>query len=198
MLIKSATFIKSSSNVSQCPQSPMPEYAFIGRSNVGKSSLINMLCNRKKLALTSSTPGKTRTINHFLINDRWYIADLPGYGYARRSKTERLSWQKMIDGYFDRRDNLSCVFVLIDARHDPQKNDLEFMRYLGEKGVAFVMVFTKIDKVGKMKPEAIPEVFKEAMKDVWEFLPQMFFSSAVSKQGKDKLLSFIEQTNQTR
>ncbi len=195
MIIKNAKFVKSSGDVSECPQSPMPEYAFIGRSNVGKSSLINMLCNRKKLALTSSTPGKTRSINHFLVDDSWYITDLPGYGYARRSKSERRVWQKMINRYFDLRENLSCVFVLIDARHEPQKNDLEFMQFLGEKEIAFVMVFTKIDKIGKMQLDNIPNVFEEAMKEQWEFLPEMFFTSATQKKGKEELLAFIEQTN---
>ncbi len=198
MIIKNASFVKSSSRVLQCPQTPMPEYAFIGRSNVGKSSLINMLCNRKKLALTSSSPGKTRTINHFLINDSWYIADLPGYGYAKRSKVERKSWQKMINEYFEFRDNLSCVFVLLDSRHNPQKIDMEFMRYLGEKGVPFVMVFTKIDKIGKTKLAEIPQVFEKEMQEEWEFLPQMFFSSFVTKAGKTELLNFIQKTNKTK
>jgi GTP-binding protein len=195
MLIKNAEFVKSSTTEEQCPQSSMPEYAFIGRSNVGKSSLINMLTGRKKLAKTSSTPGKTRAINHFLVNDAWYIVDLPGYGYAKRSKKERAEWQAMMDDYFEKRENLVCVFVLLDARRDPQKNDLDFMRYLGGMGVPFVMVFTKIDKIGKMKQDTLAQNYKTSMQDEWEFLPQMFFSSAVNKEGQDSLLAFVEQTN---
>jgi GTP-binding protein len=195
MIIKSAEFIKSSTTAEQCPNTDMPEYAFIGRSNVGKSSLINMITGRKKLALTSSTPGKTRTINHFLINDAWYLVDLPGYGYAKRSKTERNAWKDMMDSYFTERENLLAVFVLLDSRHDPKKNDLEFMEYLGQLEVPFVMAFTKIDKIGQLKLKQLEPKYKKAMEENWEFLPQIFYTSAEKKIENKEITAFIAETN---
>ena len=195
MQIKKSEFIKSSAKVEQCPQTPMPEYAFIGRSNVGKSSLINMITGRRKLASTSSAPGKTRLINHFLIDDAWYIADLPGYGYAKRSKSERKIWKLMTNEYFINRDNLTCVFILLDSRRDPLEQDLEFMDYIGSLELPFVMIFTKTDKVGKQRISELKTLYEKSMSENWEFLPDMIYTSAANKNGKSELLDFIHQTN---
>lgn len=195
MQIKSARFVISSPEWEKCPKPDKPEYAFIGRSNVGKSSLINMLVNQKNLAKTSSTPGKTQLINHFIVNESWYLVDLPGYGYAKRSMSERVKWEKMIENYFRKRENLINVFVLIDARHAPQKNDLEFVNKLGSWQVPFNLVFTKADKE---KPGAVQrhvKLFLDAMRESWQFLPQSFITSAEKKIGRDELLTFIHNCN---
>ncbi|QQS28528.1 MAG: YihA family ribosome biogenesis GTP-binding protein [Sphingobacteriales bacterium] len=193
MNIISANFIGSFVKLSQCPAPTLPEYAFIGRSNVGKSSLINMLTGRKALAKVSVTPGKTQTINHFLINNQWYLVDLPGYGYAKVSKTQRKAWEQFIQNYLVKRDNLQCVFLLIDSRIPPQQSDLEFANWLGERLIPFVIVFTKIDDK-KFTPKNI-EVFKTAMLQTWETLPQMLMTSAEKKKGKEEMLDFIEAIN---
>lgn len=193
MLIKTARFVGSFTNISQCPPPNCPEYAFIGRSNVGKSSLINMLTGFGELAKVSSTPGKTQAINHFSINEQWFLVDLPGYGYAKISKTQREKWQQMIRQYLNRRDNLQCVFLLIDSRIPPQTSDLEFINWLGEMHIPFVIVFTKIDN-RKYKPQNIEE-FKTAMLQTWDALPQMFLTSAVKKHGRDEVLQFIDDIN---
>ena len=195
MEIKNATFTISSANVGQCPADNKPEYAFIGRSNVGKSSLINMLCNHKGLAKTSSTPGKTLLINHFLINKEWYLVDLPGYGFAKRSKTERQKLENMIKGYILQRPQLCNVFVLIDIRHDPQAIDMEFINWLGESSIPFSIVFTKGDKLSptKMKPAA--DAWMKHLEETWEELPPYFVTSAEKKIGRDELLNYIEQIN---
>lgn len=195
MKIKTAAFVTSSADVKQCPNPDRPEYAFIGRSNVGKSSLINMLTERKKLAKTSSTPGKTQLINHFEINNSWYLVDLPGYGYAKSSKTDRAAWQKMIYRYLETRDNLMCVMVLLDCRHKPQKNDMEFMAWLGKKEVPFVMVFTKIDKLSSSELNKKLVAYKKRMLLDWEVLPQTFATSATSAHGRADVVSFIDDTN---
>ncbi|WP_436416597.1 ribosome biogenesis GTP-binding protein YihA/YsxC, partial [Petrimonas sp.] len=178
MLIKSAEFIISNTDHRKCPQDGKPEYAFIGRSNVGKSSLINMLTNRKGLAMTSSTPGKTMLINHFLINDEWYLVDLPGYGYARRGKENRERLQKIIEDYVLEREQLTSLFVLVDSRHEPQKIDLEFMEWLGENGVPFSIVFTKGDKQGPVKLQQNVEAYKQKLLETWEELPPVFVTSS--------------------
>lgn len=195
MEIRSAEFVMSNSNVKGCPKAVIPEYAFIGRSNVGKSSLLNMITGRKKLAKTSSTPGKTRLINHFLLNDQWYIVDLPGYGYAKISKTERAKWKKMVHQYLRKRENLMCVFVLIDARIPPQKMDLEFMEWLGRNEIAFVIVFTKTDKLRKGEIENQKEKLEKEMLMHWESIPEIFMSSGRKSIGKEEILNFIEETN---
>lgn len=195
MIIKSAKYIISSPTYDKCPEPTKPEYAFIGRSNVGKSSLINMLVNQKNLAKTSGTPGKTQLINHFIINDKWYVVDLPGYGYAKRSQTDRNRWEQMIEHYFKKRENLVNVFVLIDARHAPQKNDLEFVNQLGRWEVPFTLVFTKADKE---KPDVVKrneQLFLDKMRETWQFLPQSFVTSAEKKTGRDEVLQFIQQCN---
>ncbi len=173
----------------------MPEYAFIGRSNVGKSSLINMLVNNNKLAKTSGKPGKTQLINHFIINDNWYLVDLPGYGYAKVSKKDRRVWSGFIKDYIMKRENLMNLFVLIDSRHEPQKNDLEFMENLGINGIPFAMIFTKIDKLSQTQLKKNIENYKKKMLETWEFLPPVFLSSANDKRGKEDILNFIEDTN---
>ena len=195
MEIKYANFIGSFTKSSQCPAPDKPEYAFIGRSNVGKSSLINMLTNRKSLARISNTPGKTQTINHFLINDEWYLVDLPGYGFAKVSKSSRLAWEKMIREYLLKRENLQCIFVLIDCRIPPQKLDLEFVNWLGEMMIPFVLVFTKADKVSDAKTVANLEAFTTEMQKKWEEMPQIFVSSATKKTGREEILQFIEEVN---
>lgn len=192
MIIKKAEFVISSSKLSQCPQADKPEFAFIGRSNVGKSSLINMLTNNKNLAKTSSTPGKTQLINHFLINDSWYLVDLPGYGYAQVSKTEREKWQNMINGYLIKRENLLTVFVLVDSRLTPQKKDLDFINFLGTNQIPLEIIFTKTDKQSKKKTTDNVTLFSNAMKEIWEELPKMFLSSAIEKEGKEEILTEIE------
>lgn len=194
MLISTTQFIKSSKVVDECPQSSLPEYAFIGRSNVGKSSLINMLCCKKGLAKTSGTPGKTQLINHFLINESWYIADLPGYGFAKISKETKASWEKMIMNYLINRTNLLTTFVLIDSRLKPQAIDLEFTNWMGAKQLPFTIVFTKSDKLKEYELIRNVEGFKSIMLESWDELPAMFISSAETKKGKEEILNFIEQT----
>ncbi|MFD1062136.1 ribosome biogenesis GTP-binding protein YihA/YsxC [Winogradskyella litorisediminis] len=196
MKIKSAEFVVSNSVVEKCPQQPLPEYAFIGRSNVGKSSLINMLTDRKSLAKTSGRPGKTQLINHFLINDNWFLVDLPGYGYARVSKSTKKTFQKFITNYFEQRQQLVSAFVLIDIRHKPQPVDLEFMQYLGEKEIPFSIIFTKADK---LKPKAIERHVEEYCNHLlrfWEELPPHFVTSSSKKIGQDEVLGFIAETNE--
>lgn len=195
MNISSAIYLQSVVDWRKCPTGRFPEYAFIGRSNVGKSSLINMLTRHNGLAKTSSKPGKTQTINHFLINSNWYLVDLPGYGYASISKTMREKWTAMIDHYLALRPNLQLVFVLIDARLDPQKNDLEFINRLGENGIPFAIIFTKTDKVSKLKVSQNVEKFKEKMLETWEELPPFFLSSAEKGDGRDEILNYIEGLN---
>lgn len=195
MQIKSAEFIKSSPEVNGCPEPTIPEYAFIGRSNVGKSSLINLLTSRKKLAKTSSTPGKTQLINHFLINDNWYLVDLPGYGWAQTSKTNKAAWKKMINTYLEERQNLACVFVLVDSRHEPQKIDLEFMEWLGEAGIPFSIAFTKVDKLGKNQVHSNIATYKKVMRKTWEELPPTFITSSAERVGGEEILDFIDRIN---
>ena len=197
MEIKSAKFVISNSDVSKCPKDSMPEYAFIGRSNVGKSSLINMLSNNKKLAKTSSTPGKTQLINHFIINDEWYLVDLPGYGYARTSKKNKRYFQKFITDYFKQREQLVCAFVLIDSRHEPQKVDLEFMEWLGTNGIPFSIIFTKLDKLKKGAWERNLNVYRNKMMETWEEMPTFFTTSSLHKTGSDEVLEFIDSINES-
>lgn len=180
----------------KCPAAPLPEYAFIGRSNVGKSSLINMLVRNSKLAKTSSKPGKTQTINHFLINQNWYLVDLPGYGYASISKTMREKWTKMIHDYLVLRENLQVVFVLVDSRLEPQKIDLDFINSLGEDGVPFAIIFTKTDKLSANKVQGNVQRFKNKLAESWEEMPYMMLSSAETGKGRDEILNFIEQINE--
>ncbi|WP_345226131.1 ribosome biogenesis GTP-binding protein YihA/YsxC [Hymenobacter koreensis] len=196
MVIRDARFICSNTQVALCPEPSLPEYAFIGRSNVGKSSLINMLTGRSGLAKTSSLPGKTQLINHFLINEEWYLVDLPGYGYARVSKDSRANWAKMIRAYLSKRENLSCVFVLIDSRLPPQNVDLEFLIMLGEMGVPFVMVFTKSDKQSGSRTAQNVQTFLAKMSETWDELPRHFVTSAVGRNGRDEVLAFIDEVNQ--
>lgn len=191
MLIKNAEFIVSNTNPALCPQSELPEFAFIGRSNVGKSSLINMLTGMKNLAKTSSTPGKTRLINHFLINEEWYLVDLPGYGYAKALRTQREKWLSFIRSYMVKRSNLYCVMVLLDIRLEPQSNDLEFMEWMAENGIPFVMVFTKADKLNRNQIEKNLANYKKEMLKVWEELPTHFVTSAEKGAGREQLLDFI-------
>ncbi len=195
MLVKSAEFVMSNSDVAKCPKNRMPEYAFIGRSNVGKSSLINMLTNKKSLAKTSGKPGKTQLINHFLINKNWYLVDLPGYGYAKVSKSSKKTFQKFITQYFSLREQLISAFVLVDIRHDPQPIDLEFMQWLGENGIPFSIVFTKADK---LKPKAIEnhiESYKSILLETWEDMPNYFVTSSSKDIGKEEVLGYIESLN---
>ena len=196
MTVKDAKFIKSSYKLEDLPKPVYPEFAFIGRSNVGKSSLINMLTNRKNLAKTSVKPGKTRAINHFLIDNKWYLVDLPGYGYAKVSKQERNKWKKLIFDYFQNRPNLINVFVLIDSRLEPQQIDIDFINQLGLKQVPFSIVFTKTDKLSRNKVISNIAKFKRELLKTWEELPPMFLTSAVTKQGRDELLDFIENLSQ--
>ena len=195
MEIQSASYVISSPDYAKCPAPDRPEYAFIGRSNVGKSSLINMLSRNDKLAKTSRTPGKTQLINHFNIDDRWYMVDLPGYGFAKVSQTERKKWEKMIEDYLRRRSNLVHVFVLVDSRHDPQKIDLEFVDRLGKWQIPFALVFTKTDKENQRVVSANVKAFLDSMRERWQFLPQHFLTSAVKKTGRDKILQLIERMN---
>lgn len=195
MKIASAEFVMSNSDVAKCPKHNLPEYAFIGRSNVGKSSLINMLTGRKKLAKTSGRPGKTQLINHFIINKNWYLVDLPGYGYARVSKSSKKTFQKYITDYFSRRKQLVSAFVLIDIRHKPQPIDLAFMQWLGEHLIPFSIIFTKADK---LKPKAIErnvEDYKMVMLETWEEMPNYFVTSSTKKIGKEKVLEYIDSIN---
>jgi GTP-binding protein len=196
MQIKTAEYVISSPSFDTCPEPNKPEYAFIGRSNVGKSSLINMLVNQKNLAKTSGTPGKTQLINHFIVNGSWYLVDLPGYGYAKRSQNDRNRWQQMIEQYLRKRPNLINVFVLIDARHMPQKNDLEFINQLDKWEVPFTLIFTKADKE---KPTVVlrnEKIFLDKMRETWQFLPQSFITSAEKKQGREEVLSLIQKLNE--
>lgn len=195
MEIKSAEFIISNAVVSKCPDTTQPEYAFIGRSNVGKSSLINMLTGRNKLAKTSATPGKTMLINHFLINNEWYLVDLPGYGYAKRSKKEKDKLEVMISSYILKREQMINLFLLIDCRHEPQKIDLEFMEWLGENGVPFSIVFTKADKLGGGKLKQNISHYLKELKKQWEELPPYFITSSENKTGRQEILDYIEQIN---
>lgn len=197
MVIKSAEFVISNSRVEKCPTTGLPEYAFIGRSNVGKSSLINMLTARKGLAMTSQKPGKTQLINHFIINDAWYLVDLPGYGYARLGKNSRDSLRRMIEDYVLERKELVLLFVLLDCRHDPQKIDLEFIQWLGEEGVPFALVFTKADKLSKGRLAANVEAYKAKLHEEWEELPPIFVTSSEERMGRDELLGYIEEINTT-
>lgn len=197
MLIKTAEYLQSEVDWRKCPVPNLPEYAFIGRSNVGKSSLINMLTNHKGLAKTSSQPGKTQTINHFLINKNWYLVDLPGYGFARTSKTNRAKWQKMISDYLLLRENLQVVFVLVDARLEPQRIDIDFINNLGERGVPFAIIFTKTDKISSGKTMSNVQKMKNVLAETWEELPTMIKSSAVSGAGRDEILDFIDEINKT-
>lgn len=197
MKITSAAFVISNSDVAKCPPKEIPEYAFIGRSNVGKSSLINMLTDHKNLAKTSGRPGKTQLINHFIINDAWYLVDLPGYGYARVSKKAKKTFQKFITEYFAKRKQLVCAFVLIDVRHSPQKIDLEFMHYLGENGIPFAMIFTKADK---LKPNALQrniDDYQQTMLETWEEIPPIFVTSSAKNHGKEAVLEYIESINES-
>lgn len=195
MQIKSAEFVMSNSDVAKCPKNRLPEYAFIGRSNVGKSSLINMLTQRKSLAKTSGRPGKTQLINHFLINKNWFLVDLPGYGYAKVSKSSKKTFQKFITQYFSLREQLISAFVLVDIRHEPQTIDLEFMQWLGEHGIPFSIVFTKADK---LKPNAVlkhVEDYKNMLLETWEDLPNYFVTSSSNETGKDEVLAYIDDLN---
>ena len=195
MIIHDARFLMSNTQVELCPPPTLPEYAFIGRSNVGKSSLINMLMQRSALAKTSSTPGKTQVINHFLINESWYLVDLPGYGYAKVSKTARAEWGKMINAYLRRRENLTCVLVLLDSRHPPQAIDLDFMAQLGEEGVPFAMVFTKTDKQSASQTRTLIAKFLAKMSESWDELPRHFVTSAETAVGREGVLAFITDVN---
>ncbi len=194
MIIQSANFVKSSANYQQCPPMDKPEYAFIGRSNVGKSSLINALTNNRKLAKTSGTPGKTQLINHFIINSNWFLVDLPGYGYARISKVMRAKWEKMIMDYLFKRLNLMNTFILVDSRHEPQKSDLELFQRYGANQLPFTIVFTKIDKLNKNKLAKNIAVYKKELLNQWEELPPMILSSAIDNNGLDDILSSIEES----
>ncbi|EKY05866.1 ribosome biogenesis GTP-binding protein YsxC [Capnocytophaga sp. oral taxon 332 str. F0381] len=196
-MIKKAEFVMSNSQVAKCPKEPLPEYAFIGRSNVGKSSLINMLTNQKNLAKTSARPGKTQLINHFKINDQWFLVDLPGYGYARVSKTTKKTFQKFITNYFEQRKQLVCAFVLVDIRHEPQKIDLEFMQWLGENAVPFAIVFTKADKLKPLAIERNIATYQEILLKSWEAMPPYFVTSAENYIGKEELVGYIEDINKT-
>ena len=195
MEIRSANFVISNTDIAKCPAPKMPEYAFIGRSNVGKSSLINMLVDRKDMAKTSGKPGKTQLINHFLINENWYLVDLPGYGYAQVSREKREVWEKFIRKYILERENLMCMFVLVDSRLSPQRVDLEFMDWLGENNIPFVMVFTKMDKLSKLKTANNIKSYKEEMGKTWDELPPCFYTSAEHKVGRKEILDFISETN---
>jgi len=195
MKIKSAEFVMSNSDVAKCPKNRLPEYAFIGRSNVGKSSLINMLTSKKSLAKTSGKPGKTQIINHFLINKNWYLVDLPGYGYAKVSKRSKKTFQKFITQYFSLREQLISAFVLVDIRHEPQPIDVEFMQWLGENSIPFSIIFTKADK---LKPKAIEnhvEAYKTILLETWEEMPNYFITSSSNDIGKEAVLDYIDQLN---
>ena len=195
MQIKSAEFVVSSPSISKCPEQHFPEYAFIGRSNVGKSSLINAMVNNKNLAKTSGKPGKTQLINHFLINKNWYLVDLPGYGYAKISIKQREAWIKMIHNYLLKRENLMNVFVLIDSRIPPQQNDIDFINFLAEKGIPLSLVFTKLDKTKQQDFSKTLNLFKQTLKEYWEELPLMFYTSSETKRGCTDILNYIEEMN---
>lgn len=197
MIIKSADFVISNTDPAKCPEGNLPEYAFIGRSNVGKSSLINMLTRKKGLAKTSQTPGKTLLINHFLINKEWYLVDLPGYGYARRGKEQREQLRNIIWSYIARREQMTCLFVLIDCRHDPQQIDLDFITKLGEYGVPFALVFTKLDKLGANAGRDRIGRYKKVLEEQWEELPPVFATSSADGRGREELLDYIDQINKS-
>lgn len=197
MIINSAEFQCSSPRADMCPQTDLPEYAFIGRSNVGKSSLINMLTGRNKLAMTSSTPGKTMLVNHFIINKEWYLVDLPGYGFAQRGKREMDKLWNLISHYVLEREQLTCLFVLIDIRHEPQQKDLDFFQFLGENGVPFAIIFTKADKISKQKIQSSVKAYLNVLGEMWEELPPHFITSATSKMGKDDVLNYIDEINKS-
>lgn len=197
MEINTAEFTLSAPRESMCPKDNRIEYAFIGRSNVGKSSLINMLCGKKKLAKTSAMPGKTLLINHFIINREWYLVDLPGYGYAKRSKTEKARLEQMISGYILQRKQLACVFVLVDVRHEPQQIDLEFINWLGASGIPFAIVFTKADKLSAGKVAGNVEAYKAKLTKTWEELPPIFITSSETRVGKEELLGYIDSVNKS-
>jgi len=197
MEIKSAEFVISNTDYKKCPEANMTEYAFIGRSNVGKSSLINMLTNRKGLAMTSSKPGKTLLINHFIINNNWYLVDLPGYGYATAGKSTREKLQQIIESYILNRESLTCLFVLIDSRHEPQKIDLEFIEWLGENEVPFTLVFTKADKLSNSKLSLNISAYKEKLLEQWEELPPVFVTSSENRSGREELLDYIDEINKS-
>lgn len=196
-MIQSAEFVISNSDYRKCPSDGRPEYAFIGRSNVGKSSLINMLTNRKGLALTSSTPGKTLLINHFLINNEWYLVDLPGYGYARRGKEGREKIREIIEDYILEREEMTSLFVLVDSRHGAMQIDLEFMEWLGENGVPFALIFTKSDKLGAGRLGLNIAAYKEKMLETWEELPPIFVTSSEKKRGREEIMNYIDQINKS-
>lgn len=197
MEIKTAEFVISNTDVQKCPESNLPEYAFIGRSNVGKSSLINMLTNRKGLAMTSSKPGKTLLVNHFIINDSWYLVDLPGYGYATAGKSTREKLKSLIEDYILTREQLTCLFLLIDCRHEPQPIDIEFMEWLGESGIPFSIVFTKADKLSKSQLHDKLKAYRDKLSETWEELPPHFTTSSEKAEGRDALLDYIEGINKT-
>jgi len=196
-MIKQAKFLISNTDVSKCPPADKPEYAFIGRSNVGKSSLINMLANQKNLAKVSTLPGKTQLINHFIINDSWYLVDLPGYGYAKISTSVKEKFQKLISDYILNRENLYCLFVLIDVRHLPQKIDIEFTSWLGENHIPFSIVFTKADKLGKIATASKVEAYTAELLKYWEQLPAVFVTSSLNGTGKEEIISYIENINKS-
>jgi len=197
MTIQTAEFVISNTQVEKCPQDNLPEYAFIGRSNVGKSSLINMLTNHSKLAMTSSTPGKTLLINHFLINKKWYLVDLPGYGYALRGKKVQQQLKDIIESYILKREQLTNLFVLIDIRHEPQKNDMDFVRWLGENGIPFAIIFTKADKLNIAKTRENVNNYMNILHEEWEELPPYFVSSSEKRTGKEDILKYIEKINKS-
>lgn len=196
MVIKSAKFVISNTDVKKCPTGGLPEYAFIGRSNVGKSSLINMLTGYKGLAMTSQKPGKTQLINHFLINDEWHLVDLPGYGYARLGQSAREKLRTMIESYILRREQLLSLFVLVDCRHEPQRIDLEFIQWVGEHGVPFAIIFTKADKLSKGRLSANVDAYRKKLLETWEELPPIFVTSSDTKLGRDEVLGYINEINQ--
>ena len=197
MEIKSAEFVISNTHIDRCPQDGLPEYAFIGRSNVGKSSLINMLTGRNKLAMTSSTPGKTLLINHFLINKQWYLVDLPGYGYAQRGKKQQEELKQIIENYVLEREALTCLFVLIDCRHEPQRIDLEFIEWLGENGVPFAIIFTKADKLSATRVRENVTAYLNRLSEQWEELPPHFITSSEKRLGRQEVLDYIESINRS-
>lgn len=197
MDVKSAEFIISNTDFQKCPPGNLPEYAFIGRSNVGKSSLINMLCNRKDLAMTSSKPGKTLLINHFLINDNWHLVDLPGYGYATTGKKMRVQLKNIIDSYILYREQLTSVFLLIDSRHEPQQIDLDFMAWMGENGIPFAVVFTKTDKMSAVQSRESVKKYQQSLLETWEELPPIFITSSEKRIGREELLNYIDDINKS-
>lgn len=197
MIIKDAQFVISNTDYRKCPEDNKPEYAFIGRSNVGKSSLINMLTNRKGLAMASSKPGKTQLINHFIINNEWYLVDLPGYGYAQRGKEGREKIREIIDSYISNREQLTCLFLLLDSRHEPQKIDIEFMNWLGEEEIPFVIVFTKIDKISKGRLKENTEAYITKLHETWEELPPIYYTSSEHRLGGEEILSYIDDINKS-